>query len=180
VYLSVYKKKEMGSTDRGTAVLLVGSGKLVASVAACLLIAGHRVTVGGAKPQEQKEAVESHLTGRGQLELVWDLQVTEELPESGNFGLALILGAEVVEEKRAAIRELELRYGPELIICVASESIPLSDLQAGCRGAERILIANWVEPAHTTFFLELVANEVTSVSWRRVVGERIPTLSRVT
>lgn len=154
----------MGSSDCETAVLIVGNGKLVASVAACLLLAGHRVIVCAAKPDGIKAGIGQHLTASGKSELVARVLVTEELPASGDFELAIVLNSEDLEEKRSMIEELEVRYASELIIAVTSESIQLSDLQSGSQAPERILIANWVEPAHTTFFLELVANDVTSQS----------------
>lgn len=154
----------MESPDDKTAVLIVGSGKLVTSVAACLLLAGHRVIACTAKSEVLKEGVEVNLTDSGKTELVAELQVTKQLPDSGDFGLAVVLGSEDPEEKRSVIGQLESRYAADLVIAVSSESIPLSDLQSGSRAPERIMIANWVEPAHTTFFLELVVNTITSQS----------------
>jgi 3-hydroxybutyryl-CoA dehydrogenase len=45
------------------------------------------------------------------------------------------------------------------LIAVNTESIALSKLQANASHPSRIIGLNWVEPAHTTFFLEIIANE---------------------
>lgn len=154
----------MESTDGGTAVLIVGNGKLVTSVATCLLLAGHQAIVCAVKPEEVKVGVEKHLIASGKRELVTRVSVTEQLPDSGDFEFSIVLGSEDLEEKQAIIKELEVRFSSDLVIAIASECIPLSSLQSGCQAPERILIANWVEPAHTTFFLELVVNDLTSQS----------------
>lgn len=154
-----------------TPLLVVGSGKVVASVTTCLILSGHRVLVVSSQQVEAEVAI--YLADVGKLEFASQLEVTNELPASGDFKLAIVLTTENLEEKRGAIRELENLF-PDLIIAITSESIPLSDLQKGSLRSERIIVANWVEPAHTTFFLELVANDGTE----EAVIEEISQLAR--
>jgi 3-hydroxybutyryl-CoA dehydrogenase len=44
-------------------------------------------------------------------------------------------------------------------IAINTESLPLSDIQQDAKNPQRIIGANWVEPAHTTYFLEIISNQ---------------------
>jgi 3-hydroxybutyryl-CoA dehydrogenase len=72
--------------------------------------------------------------------------------------IGIAITGENVEEKKARIQQLEKLLFPGSIIAINTESIPLSLLQDGCEHPERLIGLNWVEPAHTTFFLEIITN----------------------
>ena len=61
-------------------------------------------------------------------------------------------------KKKLLIRELEKKLPAGSVIAVNTESIPLSILQEGAIHPERIAGLNWTEPAHTTYFMEIIAN----------------------
>src|SRR5699024_10235666 len=52
-------------------------------------------------------------------------------------------------------------FSENAIIAISTDYIPLEQFQKVASKPENVLIMNWAEPAHTTFFLELVYNEVT-------------------
>ena len=66
--------------------------------------------------------------------------------------------SEDLSEKKALIQRLEKALTSEAVIAINTESIPLMDLQQGSGYPSRIIGVNWVEPAHTTYFLEIITN----------------------
>jgi len=87
-------------------------------------------------------------------------KITDELNFGSNYPLAIGITNESLSEKRSIIEKLEKSLSSTSVIAINTEMIPLSHLQKGCLHPERIIGLNWVEPAHTTFFLELISNEV--------------------
>lgn len=151
------------ATQSGT-VLLAGKGNLIPGIAVCLLQAGHRVNLWTDKAEEPVNAILAHLSsanaGNGKDSVETDrLQVSGNLKELRDCRIAVAVTPEDLAEKRNMIRQLEDHLSPDAIIGINSESIGLDELQQESRNAERILGLNWVEPAHTTRFLEVISNE---------------------
>lgn len=151
------------ATQSGT-VLLAGKGNLIPGIAVCLLQAGHRVNLWTDKAEEPVNAILAHLSsanaGNGKDSVETDrLQVSGNLKELRDCRIAVAVTPEDLAEKRNMIRQLEDHLSPDAIIGINSESIGLDELQQESRNAERILGLNWVEPAHTTRFLEVICNE---------------------
>ena len=150
------------ATQAGT-VLLAGKGNLIPGIAVCLLQAGHRVNLWTNHAEEPINAILAHLSaanaGNGK-----DLVETDRLHVSGNLKelrecrIAIAVTHEDLAEKRNMIRQLEDHLSPDAIIGINSESIGLDILQQESRNGERIIGLNWVEPAHTTRFLEVINN----------------------
>ncbi len=158
-------------------VLLTGDHLSVYGLAVCLLQAGHKVQVKSADP----------VTSGKQIIRCW-----EELPDEGNSAgldnlrvvsswqiqsspaLAIILSPEDLAIKQSHIAELEELLSAGAVIGVNTESFALSELQANAAHPERILGMNWVEPAHSTLFLELIRNETT----REDMTDRVAELAR--
>lgn len=152
-------------------VLLSGDSPLGFSIAACLMKAGHRVVVWTAKADEARDALMAYLVARpasrvdafgpapgGEALDLDRLTITADIGAMPDCELAIVVTDEDVGDKRARIRVLEACLSPEAVIAVNAESMPLSRMQEGSRRPQRIVGANWSEPAHTSLFLELIVN----------------------
>ncbi len=62
-------------------------------------------------------------------------------------------------EKLAAIEALEQLMPQTATLAVNTESLSVASLQAEALHPHRIIGANWVLPVHTTYFLEVIAND---------------------
>ncbi|WP_353719946.1 3-hydroxyacyl-CoA dehydrogenase family protein [Dyadobacter sp. 676] len=114
--------------------LLLGTHPIADSIASCLNGAGFRVL--------------TELKG-------------ERLQEAG---LVILVTEENEAVKTDWIRAIEGAVPGETLICVNTESIGLDVLQENALYPERIIGLNWTEPADTTFFLEIIANDITGTS----------------
>ena len=147
-------------------ILVLGKGKLAYSVAACLLQAGHPVTLFSKKKNNALENINLHFTDLLESSPEYSkrgrLKITNILDSKLDYKLTIAISNEDLLEKKAIICQLEERMPSDSIIAINTESIPLSTLQNNCNYPERIIGVNWVEPAHTTYFLELIANSNTN------------------
>ena len=146
-------------------VLVAGSGKLASSVSVCLVQAGHSVTLLTNTVAEAKSACRAHFADIQQYtsaSVAPDrLEVVNVLTDGCPFRLAVVITPENLAEKKKMIGLLESLLPEDATIAVNTESFELDLLQAGTRFPNRIVGANWTEPAHTTCFLELIGNEIT-------------------
>lgn len=145
-------------------VLIFGNQMLAFSLSACLLQAGHPVTVYTSRMEAARDAIRGHRAALlKQGSAIWEksaLVVTDKTDQDARFKLAFALTCENLAEKKTTLALLEHVLPVDAIIAINTESIPLSSLQEGTRYPARILGANWVEPVHTTSFLELITNDV--------------------
>ncbi len=144
-------------------VLLAGKGDLTRSIAVCLLKAGHVVNLWTSDVENSENAILAYYSDmkaeheEGILEMD-RLNVSGNLKGLENCGLAVIITTEELAVKQDKIRQLEDRLSPDVVIGINSEGIGLDALQHEARRPERIIGLNWVEPAHTTRFLEVIGN----------------------
>lgn len=145
------------------AVLVVGDEKLAFSIAVCLLQAGHPVTLLTKNQSEASATVDMHFSDLAENTSAspkrHEVVLTEKLSGTVDFNLAIVITPEDLDTKRSAIVDLEKYLPPGAVIAVNTESIALSKIQDNAVRPGRIIGANWVEPAHTTFFLEIIAND---------------------
>lgn len=142
-------------------VLLVGGNKLTYSIAFCLYSAGQRVilvTSDVAHARRYLALAAGHTEDFDSEQLI----VTPNFDFHETISRAILVTEENLSVKKQQIARLEELLPKDTLIAVNTESISLADLQEGTSAPERILGANWVEPAHTTLFLEIISNEVTS------------------
>lgn len=149
-------------TFKGESVWIAGTQPIAYSLLVCFVQGGHRVKLLTPEPEAAGAAIQRHhreLTARGRKGCgAGSYEILEALPEKDGGKLAFILTGEDLSEKRALIGQLENCLPATATIAVNTESIPLSELQAGALNPARVIGANWVEPAHTTCFLELITN----------------------
>ncbi|HVS98377.1 MAG TPA: 3-hydroxyacyl-CoA dehydrogenase NAD-binding domain-containing protein [Puia sp.] len=153
----------METKYKGSPILVTAHGKLASSVTVCLLLAGHPVTLMTEDKEEAIDSINSHfahlseLNGKSLSPDMLEIEGLLDRQAAGHkIGIAITDEDEAV--KRTAIRQLERLLFPGSIIAINTESIPLSLLQEGCECPERLIGLNWAEPAHTTFFLEIITN----------------------
>ncbi len=146
-------------------ILVAGTEKLALSICVCLLKAGHQVTLLNVSGDDMLSLVNSHISDIQQLtgEIVdsHHLQVINTLDDSNGCDIAIAITNENLEDKTAIIRLLEDNLNAHTLIAINIESIALSALQDHAKHPTRIIGANWVEPAHTTYFLEIITNKLT-------------------
>jgi 3-hydroxybutyryl-CoA dehydrogenase len=155
------------------AILVIGETKIACSVAVCLLLSDTPVTLVSQDPQGTMEAIHAHAEN---ILNAWDIKLNSDLliisttaDYGGSYKLAIAVSAEDLSVKKNLIASLENLLPEDTIIAVNSESILLSAIQSGSKCPGRIIGANWVEPAHTTFFLEIISNQTTEAG----VAERL-------
>jgi 3-hydroxybutyryl-CoA dehydrogenase len=150
-------------SNNNSPVLVAGSSKLIPGVCACLLQAGHEVTYfngeAGYTPASILEITGLSNTGKATYES--NLKMTDKLDNIVNFQLAIALTDESVSQKQSIVSLLERHISGTATLCINMEGIPLTVLQANTANPERIIGLNWVLPAHTTLFLEIITNELT-------------------
>jgi 3-hydroxybutyryl-CoA dehydrogenase len=146
-------------------ILVAGSNKLAFSITVCLLQAGHHVNLYTTHEEKALDIINQHAADifnntSATLSLV-NLVINTELNQSEDYDLAIAITAENLDDKKGVVHELENVLPGNVIIAINAESILLSDIQNGSKNPARIIGANWVEPAHTTYFLEIISNETT-------------------
>jgi 3-hydroxybutyryl-CoA dehydrogenase len=146
-------------------VLLKGDNNHACSIAVCLLNAGHSVVFYTDK-KDARQVIDAHLSDQkaifpqnGQKQR---LRLTNEAADAFDSPLAIIVTPEDEDIKLSAIRHVQSLLRSHAVIAINTESIPLSKLQRGAQDAGRIVGLNWTEPAHTTFFLEIISNDSTT------------------
>lgn len=149
-------------SNEGKPVLVVGNKKLTFSIVVCLLQAGHPVTLFTEKKNDAFESIHIHLTDLSkqvsQLPKQSDLKILDTLDSKVDYSLVIAATEEDILIKKTLIDHLEKVLPLNSTIAINTESIPLSTLQKNAYHPERIIGVNWSEPAHTTYFLELITN----------------------
>lgn len=140
-------------------VLLVGSGDLVAGIAMCLLNAGHQVNVCTGNVAAFEQLLKKYIVSQKKDTVLNNLNIDTELQISNDCKLVIAVSEEDEEIKRQLIKKLESLITKDTILAINIESIDLNTLQTGCIYPGRLIGLNWTEPAHTTFFLEIIASE---------------------
>lgn len=156
----------MDTGYKRASVLLSASGRLSYSIAVCLLQAGHSVTLVTDSTKEATAGIGKHLRDISDERLKkmrWDhLKIKTEFDDNPRRQLAIAITGEDVREKKELIRKLENHISAGSLIAINTESVPLSVLQQDCDHPERLIGLNWAEPAHTSFFLEIIMNDHTN------------------
>lgn len=149
-----------------SSVLVSANGRLSQSIPVCLLQAGHGVTLLTNNTDQALRGIKEHVRDLCCTEsnaFHWDqLKLKTEPNLALCYRLGIAITGEDMEEKKEAIRQLESQLLPDALLAINTESIPLRVLQEACQYPERLVGVNWVEPAHTTFFLEIITNDFTS------------------
>lgn len=159
---------------QNTNILVVGDYHEAYSLVVCLLKAGHSTVLLTKEREKAQKIIAQHFDDickfRGE-QYHYQLHLIDELDPTTTFFMAIVITDEVLDEKRAIINQLETVYPHNLMIAVNAESIALSALQQNSICPQRILVANWSAPVHTTYFLELVTNHQNDISLAKNLDE---------
>jgi len=144
-------------------VLISGSQKPAFSVVACFLEAGYAVTFLTENAVNAQKDISGHLafsnrSGTQAPPNDDQLTIVEQLSDVKIYPRTIVISPETLTEKKERISLLEDRVSPDGLLAITTESIPLAALQAAASQPEKIIGANWAEPAHNTRFLEIIAN----------------------
>lgn len=153
---------EQDELGYGEPILVVGDNRLVYSISVCLLRGGHAVTVVTTDKKNTLRHINIHIQDLKRagykINDAATLKTVDTIEDAGQPNLIIAVTSEDVQDKKACIRDLEKAVPSSAVIAINTESISLETLQEGSSCPERIIGLNWVEPAHTTFFLELITN----------------------
>jgi len=147
-------------------ILIIGNGKLAYSVYVCILNAGHKVQLYTEDYAEAMERISLHLTDMNSKATVEincnDLKNIQHLNGTTEYDFVIIITSETLVKKKSFLQIAEQHISFNSIIAINTESIALSSLQQDAKYPQRIIGANWTEPAHTTYFLEIITNKTNS------------------
>ncbi|MEJ7827628.1 MAG: 3-hydroxyacyl-CoA dehydrogenase NAD-binding domain-containing protein [Segetibacter sp.] len=146
-------------------ILLIGNGKLAASIYMCLINTGYKVDFYSENPPEAIERLNLHISDLGVEEIIdVECKYLNELENirTNPYKVAIIITAENLEEKKIYIEKAEKNIHRNTIVAINTESIALRAIQENAAYPSRIIGANWSEPAHTTYFLEVITNQSNS------------------
>jgi len=149
---------------------IVGLGLMGSSIATCMLIAGHSVV--GLEPLEEGlEAGERRI--QEHLNTAWEKNL---IPESPTFYLNNLLISsdystlkdsriiiENVKEdkdiKKGVFAKIDAVVSKDTLITSNTSAIPISELQEFVSNPSRFFGLHWMQPAHTTRFLEVICGD---------------------
>ncbi|MBX3256423.1 MAG: 3-hydroxyacyl-CoA dehydrogenase [Chitinophagaceae bacterium] len=89
------------------------------------------------------------------------LQYITSAAEAGEVDMAVCITEENITLKQQWIQQLGNTLAPETIIGINTGSFSLQDMQAKAKNPGRVIGLNWCEPAYTTYFLEVIADDGT-------------------
>ncbi len=147
-------------------ILVLGNDKVATSLCVCLLKSGHQVTLLNASGEDVLSSVNNHVSDIQQLtgEIVNSahLDIISTLDNFKGCDMAIAITSENMDDKTAIIRLLEDNLDDDVLIAINIESFTLSALQEHAKHPGRLIGANWVAPVHTTYFLEIITNNLTT------------------
>lgn len=153
---------------------VVGLGLMGCSIATCLLIAGHPVVAIAPIPADLETAeprVSGHLAGAFHEGLITQppetyidqLRITEDYGLLKDCKLVIECTLENIEIKKAVYAKIEAVVPDDTIITSNTSAIPISLLQRETQLPARFLGLHWMEPSHTTRFLEIICGDLSAV-----------------
>ena len=151
---------------------VVGLGLMGCSIVTCLLIAGHPVVAVAPIPSDMDTAdprIREHLTIAFREGLITEppeiylnrVQITQDYSLLSNCKLVIECTLENIDIKRAVYARIEAATPDDTLITSNTSAIPISLLQRETRLPARFLGLHWMEPSHTTRFLEIICGDLT-------------------
>ncbi len=164
---------------------VVGLGLMGSSIAAAMVLLGHRVygvsPVPSAIDQTAAERIRRQVTQTVERGLVRETveDVLEKLHLSDRYSslaecdLIIENVVENLEIKRQVLQSIEAAVGPEAIITTNTSAIPINILQQSLERRHRFLGMHWSEPAFTSRFMEIICGDETDPA----LGEQLQQLA---
>jgi 3-hydroxybutyryl-CoA dehydrogenase len=163
------------NTDEKITIGVVGLGLMGCSITTCLLMAGHRVNAIAAIPADldlAEQRITDHLL-RSSREGILNhapasflkyLLITPDYTELKNCALVIECTLEDIGIKRSVYGKIEDVISPDALLTSNTSAIPISLLQQQTKHPERFFGLHWMEPSHTTRFLEIICGEASDVA----------------
>ena len=163
---------------------VVGLGLMGSSIVTCLLMAGHPVTgiapVPGDLQQAEKrirhhlqQAFETGIASKPPDDFLQSLTITEDYGALKNCQLVIESTLEDPGVKQSVFAKIEAVITPDALLASNTSAIPISDLQKLTKHPRRFFGLHWMEPSHTTRFLEVICGDLSDI----VLGEYLYALS---
>lgn len=153
-----------GSLQLNNPILVAGNDKVACSLTVCLMNGGHDVLL-YTTHDEADEIIKAHVDYQHSLPdastISKNFITVSSLDEQVNCKIAIIVSGECIHEKQSLLQKIESFADIDTIIAINTESIALSELHNVVKNPGRVIGANWVEPVHTTSFLEIITNDST-------------------
>ena len=167
---NIHFMKEYIETKNIT-VGIVGLGLMGCSIAACLLMANHPVVAIATLPQDLDHAadrIQEHLEGAYREGLIKNdardylnrLTITTDYGKLKNCSVVLECVIEDIEIKKKIYKRIADIVSPDALITTNTSAIPISILQKQVAHPERFFGLHWLEPSHTTRFLEIICGDL--------------------
>ena len=154
---------------------VVGLGLMGCSITTCLLMAGHPVIAIAPIPLDldfAEKRVTDHLTRAMQEGLLKDkpesflknLTITSDYKVLVHCGLVIECTLEDMAIKKSVFEKIEAVISPDALLTSNTSAIPISMLQAQTQYPRRFFGLHWMEPSHTTRFLEIICGDLSDVT----------------
>lgn len=150
---------------------VVGLGLMGCSITTCLLIAGHPV-IGIAPVDADLQFAEPRITDylrRSEQEGVVtepagfylkNLLITTDYSKLAVCGLVIESTLEDLAVKKTVYEKIEAVIRPDALLTSNTSAIPISLLQQQTKLPRRFFGLHWMEPSHTTRFLEIIFGDL--------------------
>ena len=164
---------------------VVGLGLMGCSITTCMLMAGHTVVAIAPIESDLQFAegrIRDHLARAKEEGLVHDhpkeffnrLTISTDYGKLGNCSLVVECTLEDLEIKKSVYEKIEAVIKQDALLTSNTSAIPISLLQKQTQHPDRFFGLHWMEPSHTTRFLEIICGESSDVT----KGEYLQALSQ--
>jgi 3-hydroxybutyryl-CoA dehydrogenase len=164
---------------------VVGLGLMGCSITTCLLIAGHQVVAvapitndlefaEGRITEHLSRAKEQGLIQREVKKYLDNLIITDDYDKLSDCELVIECTLEDLAIKKSVYEKIERVIKPDALLTSNTSAIPISILQKQTQHPARFFGLHWMEPSHTTRFLEIICGEQSDIT----KGEYLQTLSQ--
>ncbi|MFT4018811.1 MAG: 3-hydroxyacyl-CoA dehydrogenase NAD-binding domain-containing protein [Agriterribacter sp.] len=148
-------------------ILVVGNGRITAGIVTNLLQSEVDIIYFGSDDIAQsKQHIYHNIADCKEYENsnidIGRLKFVHTVSEAADIHLAICQLDEDLLQKQQAVQQLEDQLSNKAIIAVNTGSFLLSDISSLAKHPERIIGLNWCDPAHTTSFLEIIADKTTA------------------
>jgi 3-hydroxybutyryl-CoA dehydrogenase len=150
---------------------VVGLGLMGCSITTCLLMANHPVVAVASLPidlDHAQDRIQEHLQGAYHEGLIHkepqhylsNLTITSDYEELADCRLVLECTIENLDIKKSVYAKIEEIIAKDALLTSNTSAIPISILQRETRHPERFFGLHWLEPSHTTRFLEIICGDL--------------------
>jgi 3-hydroxybutyryl-CoA dehydrogenase len=150
---------------------VVGLGLMGCSITTCLLMANHPVVAVAALPSDLDHApdrIREHLQGAYHEGLIHkepqyylsNLTITSDYKKLADCKLVLECTIENLDIKKSVYAKIEDVIAIDALLTSNTSAIPISILQKETKHPERFFGLHWLEPSHTTRFLEIICGDL--------------------